>query len=183
MQDLSLHILDVVENSIKAEAGRVEIRIRHDRERDLFTLEIEDDGTGMDEETVKKALDPFFSTKTTRRFGLGLPLLAEAARATDGDFSIESRPGEGTKIRARFHASHIDMKPLGDMAQTLVTLIMGHPEVDIHFSHYINESAQYSLDTQEIKAELDGISIASPEVIRFIKDHINEGYQNLRRPT
>lgn len=182
MQDLSLHILDVVENSIRAEARKIAIRIRHDLERDLFTLEIDDDGKGMDEETMKKALDPFFSTKTTRRFGLGLPLLAEAARAADGDFSIESRPGEGTKVRASFQASHIDMKPLGDMAQTLVTLIMGHPEVDIQYSHIIN-NAQYSLDTQEIKAELNGLSIASPEVIRFIRDHINEGLQNLRRPT
>ncbi len=182
MEDLSLHILDVAENSIRAQAHRIEIRIQDQKASDLLILEIIDNGKGMDSETVKKALDPFFSTKTTRRIGLGLPLLAEAARIANGDFSIESRPGKGTRIKARFQASHIDMIPLGDLAQTLVTLIMGHPEVDILFSHHIDQT-QYILDTAEIKSHLNGLSIASPEVIRFIKQHIKEGLDNLRRPT
>jgi hypothetical protein len=182
MLDLSLHILDVVENSIKAQASRIEIRIRDDADKDQFVLEIADDGTGMDDETVRKALDPFFSTKETRSIGLGLPLLAEASRAANGDFSIESRPGKGTKVTATFQASHIDMKPLGDITLTLVTLIMGHPDVDILYSHHI-DNAHYSLDTKEIRTHLNGISISSPEVIGFIKDHIKEGLDNLRRPT
>jgi len=182
MEDLSLHILDVVENSIKAKAGRIEIRLRDDAAGDQITLEIADDGAGMDADTLNKALDPFFSTKETRRIGLGLPLLAETARAANGDFSIESLPGKGTKVTATFQASHIDMKPLGDIALTVVTLIMGHPEVDILYSHRIDQT-HYSLDTREIKAQLNGISIASPEVIRFIRDHIKEGLDNLRRPT
>ncbi len=182
MQDISLHILDVAENSIKAQAHKIEIRIQDSAKDDLLTLEIIDDGMGMDAETLKKALDPFFSTKTTRRFGLGLPLLAEAARTANGDFSIESQPGKGTTIKATFQASHIDMKPLGDIALTLVTLILGQPEVDILFSHHIDQ-AQYILDTKEIKSQLNGLSIASPEVIRFIKEHIKEGLDNLRRPT
>jgi len=181
MEDLSLHLLDVVENCIKAEASRVEIRIQHDRKQDRLTLEIIDNGKGMDKETVNKALDPFFSTKTTRRFGLGLPLLAEASRAAEGDFSLASEPGKGTKVRATFQASHIDMKPLGDMAQTLVTLILGHPEVDILYLYKVN-GEHYSMDTQEIKSHLNGIPINAPEVIRFIREHINEGLQNLRRP-
>ena len=182
MEDLSLHILDVAENSINAEALKIEIRILDQKANDLLILEIIDDGKGMDAETVKKALDPFFSTKTTRRFGLGLPLLAEAARTANGDFSIESRPGKGTRIKATFQTSHIDMKPLGDIALTLVTLILGHPEVEILFSHHIDQ-AQYILDTTEIKSHLNGLSIASPEVIRFIRQHIKEGLDNLRRPT
>ncbi|UCF78777.1 MAG: ATP-binding protein, partial [Candidatus Eiseniibacteriota bacterium] len=96
MQDLSLHILDVVENSIRAEAGRIEIVIEDDSEKDLLTLEINDDGKGMDQETVKMVLDPFFTTKDTRRFGLGLPLLAESARMANGEFSVTSEPGKGT---------------------------------------------------------------------------------------
>ena len=182
MEDLSLHILDVVENSIKAKANRIEIRLRDDAARDQITLEIVDDGVGMDAETVQKALDPFFSTKETRSIGLGLPLLAAAARAANGDFSIESRPGKGTQVTATFQAGHIDMKPLGDIAQTVVTLIMGHPDVDILYSHHIDQ-AHYSLDTKEIKTHLNGVSIASPEVICFIRDHIKEGLDNLRRPT
>jgi len=182
MQDLSLHILDVAENSIKAKAARIEIRISDDAATDLLSLEIIDNGQGMDAETVKKALDPFFSTKEVRSIGLGLPLLAEAARAANGDFSIESRPGKGTHVKATFQASHIDMKPLGDIALTVVTLIMGHPDVDIHYIHNIDRT-HYSIDTHEIKSQLNGLSISSPEVIRFIRDHIKEGLDNLRRPT
>ena len=182
MEDLSLHILDVVENSIKAKANRIEIRLREDASADRLTLEIADDGMGMDAETVNKVLDPFFSTKETRRIGLGLPLLAEAARAANGEFAIDSQPGKGTKVTATFQASHIDMKPLGDIAQTVVTLVMGHPDIDILYSHHFDRT-HYSLDTKEIKAHLNGISIATPEVIRFIRDHINEGLENLRRPT
>lgn len=182
MLDLSLHILDVAENSIKAQASRIEIRVSENAASDLFSLEINDDGRGMDAETVKKALDPFFSTKETRSIGLGLPLLAEAARAANGDFSIDSQPGKGTHVTATFQASHIDMKPLGDIALTVVTLVMGHPDVDIHYFHKI-EQTHYSLDTHEIKSQLNGVSIASPEVIRFIRDHIKEGLDNLRRPT
>ncbi len=180
MQDLSLHILDVTENSIKAQAHKIEIGIDENQEQDSLSLEINDDGTGMDAEMAKKALDPFFSTKTTRRIGLGLPLLAEAAQAANGHFNLESEPGKGTKVKATFQASHIDMKPLGDIAQTLVTLIMGHPEVDILYWHKCNNEL-YSLDTEEVKAQLDGIPINSPEVIQFLKNHIKEGLDNLRR--
>jgi hypothetical protein len=180
MQDLSLHILDVAENSIKAQAHKIEIKIDEDLELDSFTLEINDDGKGMDAEMAQKALDPFFSTKETRRIGLGLPLLAEAARAANGHFKLDSEPGKGTQVKATFQASHIDMKPLGDIAQTLVTLIMGHPEVDILYWHKRNQNL-YSLDTEEVKTQLDGIPINAPEVIQFLKNHIKEGLDNLRR--
>lgn len=180
MQDLSLHILDVAENSIKAQAHRIEIKIDENQEQDLFSLEINDDGVGMDAEMAERALDPFFSTKTTRRIGLGLPLLAEAARTANGHFNLESEPGKGTKVKATFQASHIDMKPLGDITQTLVTLIMGHPEVDILYWHKCNHEL-YSLDTVEVKDQLDGIPISSPEVIQFLKNYIKEGLDNLRR--
>lgn len=177
---MSLHILDVAENSIKAQAHKIEIKIDENREADTLVLEINDDGTGMDAEMAKKALDPFFSTKETRRIGLGLPLLAEAARAANGQFTLDSEPGKGTKVKATFQTSHIDMKPLGDMAQTLATLIMGHPNVDILYRHTCNHEF-YSLDTTEVKDQLDGIPINSPEVIHFLKNHINEGIDNLRR--
>ena len=177
---MSLHILDVAENSIKAQAHKIEIKIDENHDQDIFCLEINDDGIGMDTEMAEQALDPFFSTKTTRRIGLGLPLLAEAARAANGHFTLESEPGKGTKVKATFQASHIDMKPLGDMALTLVTLIMGHPEVDILYWHKRNHEL-YSLDTEEVKSQLDGIPISSPEVIQFLKNHINEGLDNLRR--
>jgi anti-sigma regulatory factor (Ser/Thr protein kinase) len=180
MRDLSLHILDVVENSIRAQARKIEIAIEDDSEKDLLTLEISDDGTGMDEETVKMVLDPFFTTKTTRRFGLGLPLLAESARMANGEFSVTSEPGKGTKVKATFQASHIDTKPLGDIPETVVTLIMGHPEVDVVYRHSVDGS-EYCMDTSEIKAQLDEVPINAPEVIALIRQNIDEGLANLRR--
>jgi len=180
MKDFSLHILDIAENSIKAEARKIEIRIETNSKEDLLSLEIRDDGKGMDKETIKMALDPFFTTKESRRFGLGLPLLAQAAKLANGSICIESKPGEGTRVKATFQASHIDTKPLGDIPQTVVTLMMGHPEVDILYSHKIDDS-EYCFDTREMRAQLNGMPVNSPEVIRFARKNIKEGLDNLRR--
>ena len=135
MEDLSLHILDVVENCIAASASRIEIRIVEDTDRDLLSLEIRDNGKGMDAETRKKALDPFYTTRTTRRVGLGLPLLAQAAREGGGHFELDSEPGRGTTVRAVFQLSHPDRKPLGDIAGTLETILTGRPELDLQFAY------------------------------------------------
>jgi hypothetical protein len=180
MQDLSLHILDIAENSIEAKARRIEIRLEENRGQDLLVLEILDNGRGMDEEMRQQALDPFVTTRKTRRVGLGLPLLAEAARAANGRLDLQSEEGKGTRVRATFQPSHVDMKPLGDMAQTIIMLIMGHPEIDILYTHKIDQ-AEYRLDTREIKAQLDGISIQAPAVITILKKDINEGLDQLRR--
>ncbi len=108
MEDLSLHILDIVENSVAAQADKIEIRITEDKKNDLLSVEIIDNGIGMDKETKKKVLDPFYTSKTVRRFGLGLPLLSEAAKAANGRLSLESKKGEGTKVKADFQYTHID---------------------------------------------------------------------------
>lgn len=180
MEDLSLHILDIAENSIEAQAKKIKIKLVEDSKKDILSLEIADDGKGMDKETLKKASDPFFTTRKTRRFGLGLPLLAEASKEANGQFSIQSKPGQGTKIRATFKASHIDTKPLGDIAQTIIALIIGHPEVEIEYRHRVNRSS-YSLRTEEIKAHLNGVPINSPQVINFIRKNLKEGIASLRR--
>jgi hypothetical protein len=139
MQDLSLHILDVVENSLAASASRIKIRIVEDTHRDLLSLELEDNGQGMDAAMRKKALDPFFTTRTTRRVGLGLPLLAQAARESGGALELDSEPNQGTTVRATFQLSHPDRKPLGDVAETLRTILITRPEVDLKFE-YIRDS-------------------------------------------
>ncbi len=180
MEDLSLHILDIAENSIEAEAKKIEIKIEENRKKDLLSLEIADDGKGMNKEALKKALDPFVTTKTTRRVGLGLPMLAEAAAAAGGRLTLRSQPGKGTKVKATFRLSHIDIKPLGDMAQTLITMLMGHPEVDLVYSHTVNQQT-YSFDTCEIKEQLNGVPINSPEVIKSIRKNIKEGLDRIRR--
>ena len=152
MEDLSLHILDVAENSISGLAGRIEIRIDEDPENDVLTIEIKDDGKGMDERMLQKALDPFFTTRTTRRVGLGLPMLAQAARETEGKIELDSRPGGGTTVKATFSYSHPDRKPMGDIHETIRTLVMGHPEIDFLYEHKKNGSV-YRFDTREIDAK------------------------------
>jgi len=135
MKDLSLHIMDIVENSIRAEAKLIEIYLVEDLENDLLTLQIEDDGKGMDSETLQRAANPFFTKKPGKRIGLGLALLAQATREAEGKFEISSKPETGTKIMATFSYSHPDRKPLGDMYATLETLLAGNRKVDFLYEH------------------------------------------------
>jgi anti-sigma regulatory factor (Ser/Thr protein kinase) len=176
MEDLSLHILDVVENSIAAQAKRVEIRVHEDEERDLLSIEIKDDGKGMTEEMVKKAMDPFFTTRTTRRVGLGLSLFAQAARESKGTFAIESKPDQGTRVHATFQYSNVDRKPWGKMTETLITLIVGNPDVDFYYCHR-KGNFEYILDTAEIRSGLEGLPINHPSVAEAIRGNVKD---NLR---
>jgi len=133
MEDISLHIMDIIENSIRAVAKNIELRmIEKDK---VLTLEIIDDGIGMSEETKKKALDPFFSSKKNKKFGLGLSLLSQSSEEAGGNLKIESEVGKGTKITATFKSDHIDRKPLGDIGTTLKCLILAHPEINFSFDH------------------------------------------------
>ena len=135
MQDLSLHILDIAENSIRAGARRIEILLSEDVERDLLTIEIKDDGKGMDPKTLRRAPDPFFTGKPGRKVGLGLAMFRQATREAQGSFEISSEPATGTRITATFRRSHPDCKPLGDMSATLETLVAGNPGVDFRYEH------------------------------------------------
>jgi signal transduction histidine kinase len=135
VQDLSLHILDIAENSINAGSTRIEVRILVDERADLLDLRIVDDGRGMDTEELKRAQDPFYSSKPGKRVGLGIPLLAQAAREGGGDFRIDSTSGGGTVLVARFTLSHPDRKPLGDIAGTMRLLQVTHPENEFIFEH------------------------------------------------
>ncbi len=135
MKDLSLHILDIVENSIRAEAKLVRISVVEDVAKGMLTLQIEDDGKGMVPETERRAADPFFTTKPGRRFGMGLALLAQATREAAGEFEMRSTPGAGTMIRATFRHDHPDRKPLGDLSATLETLVAGNRGVDFLYEH------------------------------------------------
>jgi signal transduction histidine kinase len=133
VEDLSLHLLDIAENSLKAGARRISISVEENKTSNTLKLTIEDNGRGMDEETCRKALSPFYSTKKTTPYGLGLPLLAQAAEETGGALSLESEKGRGTKVVVVFNTAHIDMKPLGDIERTVITLQLSHPEVEFEF--------------------------------------------------
>jgi len=173
LEDLSLHILDVVENSLRAHATHIKILVNEDIKKNQLIIEIEDDGEGMPVELQEKVLDPFTTTKTTSRIGLGIPLFAQAAKMCDGDFDIWSQPGRGTKVRAMFQYNHIDRKPWGSMSQTLITLIMGNPTVDFEYKHR-RQGFSYHLDTREWKKELKDIPVNNPEVIKLIKKNLTE---------
>lgn len=177
MEDLSLHILDIVENSTRAGATLVKINIAEDTEKNLFQIIIRDNGSGMDREMVKKARDPFVTTRTTRRVGLGLSMLEQAAQETGGDLSITSEPGLGTEVRATFMASHIDRKPLGDMGSSMISLIAGNPDVDFIYESDLG-GEKTALDTRMIKEELDGATtINDPAVLKLIRGLFkNAGY-------
>jgi len=170
--------LDIVENSLAAGARRVEIRVEENIPADRMVVEIVDDGCGMDEERARKALDPFFTTKTVRRVGLGLPLLSEACRMSNGEFRIESCPGKGTRVKATFQHSHIDRKPLGNMRDTLITLMSGHPQLDLLYEHR-KEGKTFSLDTREIKADLGEIPLDAPAVVSALRMLIQSGLEDL----
>jgi len=178
MEDISLHILDIAENSIAAGAAFVKIRISEDTGKDILSVEIEDNGRGIPEELISKALDPFYTTRTTREVGLGLSLLAQSAREAGGDISIKSEGGEGTAISACFKYSHIDRKPLGNIADTLIVLIAGNPQIDFLYEHRRNGKV-YSINTKEIRPELGEVPLNFPDVINLIRKDIEEGIKEL----
>jgi hypothetical protein len=178
MLELSLHILDIVENSTRAGAKRVFIDIVEDKSADLLSMEIRDNGSGMSEDVFKKAMDPLFTTKTVRNVGLGLPMLAQAAERTGGRFIMESKGGEGTTVLAEFKLSHIDRQPLGDIAGTLMTLVAGNTDVDIIYRHR-HDDREYILDTRVIKKEIGDLPMNHVKVLIFIKEHVQEGLEDI----
>jgi hypothetical protein len=173
MEDLSLHILDIVENSVAAQAGTIEIRLSEDKKKDVLSVEVIDNGIGMDEETQKKALDPFFTSKKVRRFGLGLSLLSESAKAANGHLSIKSKKGKGTRIRANFQYSHIDRRPLGNIGQTITTLVIGNPDVDFIYVHK-KDGHRYVFDTRKIRSQLKGSPMNSLDGMRMIREELRK---------
>lgn len=178
MIELALHVLDIAENSLRAEASLVEITVIEDLIADRLVIDIRDNGKGMTEAEVAKAMDPFYTTKKVRRFGLGLPMLSQAAQTSGGEFAIESNPGVGTHVRAEFVHSHIDRQPLGDIPGAIIALILERPEVDICYRHRKN-ALNYTLDTREIREELGDIPLNHQEVLQLIRNNIKEGLQEL----
>ncbi|MBI4946900.1 MAG: ATP-binding protein [Bacteroidetes bacterium] len=135
MEDISLHILDIAENSIRANAKNINILIQEDKKNDILTLTIEDDGEGMDDKTKKNVISPFFTTKKGKKIGLGLAFLSQSAEEAGGAMKIESEPGIGTKITATFRLGHIDRKPLGNLNETIKCLKVTHPEIILNYDY------------------------------------------------
>lgn len=178
MLELALHILDIVENSVRAGATLIRILVREDRLKDLFLMRITDNGGGMSPEERERALDPFYTTKKVRRVGLGLPMLADAAQRTCGEMSLRSKPGEGTVVEAVFGLSHIDRQPMGDIVMTLIAIIVGNPGIDLIYEHEV-DGRSYLLDTRDIKKALEDVPLNHPEVTGFLREHITEGLSDI----
>lgn len=178
MEDISLHILDVAENGIMAGADRIRICVEEDTSRDRLAITIEDNGRGMTPEFVQRVLDPFVTTRTTRKVGMGLSLFQQSAQEADGHLEVASEPGKGTVVRVLMSHSHIDRKPMGNMVETVVTLIEGNPSVDIVYSH-VRNGREYELDTRELREELEEIPINHPHVIQLIRENLDAGLQEI----
>ncbi len=170
MRDISLHILDIAQNSLAANASLVEISV--EETSDYIEVTIKDNGKGMSEEELKKVTDPFYTTRKTRKVGLGLSLFKQNVELTNGSFSIESKPNVGTVVNARFNRHSIDCLPLGDLLETFITLIILNPDTDFVFKHK-SPVKDYQLDTRELKTVLNEIKINEIPVINWIREDYN----------
>ena len=178
MLELALQILDIAENSVRAGAKTVRITVAEQVRADRLRIEIVDDGRGMNEAELQRAIDPFYSTKKVRRVGLGLPMLADAAQRSGGRFAISSQEGVGTRVAVSFQLSHLDRQPLGDLEGALVVLLAGNGGVDFVYRHRRGKKG-FTLDTRQIRRQIGEIPLNHPEVIRFVRQHIREGLSDI----
>ena len=176
MKELSLNILDIAKNSVTAGASLIEITVTETSSR--LTISVSDNGCGMTPEFVAQVTDPFTTTRTTRKVGLGIPLLQMEARMAGGDLTIQSAVGKGTTTTAWFDPGHIDMPPLGDLVSSIVTLIQGSPDIDFRFTHSVG-AEHYTLDTREIREIMGDISLAEPEVLSWLAGFLTENESTL----
>lgn len=178
MREISLHILDIVQNSISAGASLVSISVCENTESDSFKVIISDNGKGMDSDMVKKVTDPFTTSRSTRKVGLGIPLFKLAAENTGGSFRISSEVGQGTEVCADFVRSSIDRQPLGDISGTLLGLFTSYEDTDFLYRHTVDERS-FEADTRELKRVLGGISFSEPSVFKWLSEYLSEGEKEL----
>lgn len=179
MRELSLHILDIAQNSIKAKATNIKIEINEQPAEDLLEITITDNGCGMSKELLERVKDPFATTRTTRKVGMGISLFESAAMQCGGKLEIESELGIGTKLYVTFQHSSIDRAPIGDMASTMQTLILSDPEINYVYTHKGPEG-EFVFDTAEIKNVLGDVEINSPEILNWVCEYINEGLKECK---
>ncbi len=179
MRELSLHLLDIAENSVNAKAKNVTIFVLEDTRSDRLYLSIEDDGVGMSPEMVAQVTDPFVTTRTTRKVGLGLPLLKGAAEACNGYLKVQSTLGVGTRVEIEFQRSHIDRMPLGDLPATILSLTIGFPAIHWVIRYQVNDN-EFVFDSEPIQRELEGIPLSDPAVLAFLKEYVETGVSELK---
>lgn len=178
MKELSLHILDIAQNSIVAGASLIEIEINEDFKSDSLTITIKDNGKGMSPELLQKVIDPYTTSRTTRKVGLGLPLLHSACKSTCGDLVIESIEGKGTVVKAVIGLSHIDRQPMGDIAGVMVLLVSSNPKIIFNLQ-YIKDGSEYIFNSKEVAETLDGLPLNHPEIAKVLREMIRTNLEEL----
>lgn len=180
MREIALHLLDIAENSIMAKADTIKISVSENTHSDRLSISVSDNGIGMDDEMVSRVVDPFTTTRTTRKVGLGIPLLKAAAEASNGGLTITSTKGKGTKLTCWFQRSHIDRMPLGDLNNTLLLLLVGYPNIHWIFRYELNDE-MFEFDDEYFKNELGNLPLSEPSIIRFLREHIHDGIDGLKK--
>lgn len=178
MNNISMHILDIVQNSISGKATFIEIVIKEDAEKNIFEIIIKDNGVGIDKEMLTQVADPYITTRTTRKVGLGLPLLKYSTSQANGYLKVNSESGIGTLVNAVFQYNHIDRPPLGDISGTIVLLVAANPDIDFKYIHHINNK-KYEFNTHEVKVILGDIKISDPKIRGFLKEMIVENLNEM----
>lgn len=179
MRELSLNVMDVAQNSISAKAGLIRIAVTEQKAESSLVIRIEDDGCGMTAQQVEQVQSPFYTTRTTRDVGLGVPFFKMACEMTGGSFSIRSEPGRGTLVEARFQTDHIDMTPLGDMNETILLLVSCNPDIDFIYE-YTRADETFTMDTRQIREVLgDDVPLSSPDVTAWLREYLAEGMEAL----
>jgi hypothetical protein len=178
MKDLAMHILDIAHNSITAKATKVEISVSEEVKNDVLTIEVKDNGKGMSEEMVNQVIDPFVTSRKTRKVGLGIPLFKQNAEMSDGKLELSSELGKGTILKATFQHSHIDRPAMGDLTGVIIGLASGTENVEFVYTHKYNDKS-FVFDTVEVKEALDGMSLALPEIRRYLKEMIDENVKEI----
>ncbi len=177
MKTISDHVLDIVQNSVRAKATLIEIIVEEDKKSNLYNLTINDNGCGMSREVLEQAVNPFFTSRTTRKVGLGLPLLKQNAEATGGSFKIYSEPGKGTEVKAVFQLGHLDRPPMGDIWNTWFLNLLSHPGIRWIYRHS-TEVGFFEMDSAELLTMLEGVSLQQKEIkqaiVEMIKNNLDE---------
>jgi anti-sigma regulatory factor (Ser/Thr protein kinase) len=174
LRELALHLLDLAENSVSAKADTIQIDVEEDSKADRLRLRVTDNGSGMSPEMAALVIDPFVTSRTTRKVGLGIPLLKAAAEACNGGLTIQSALGEGTCVSVEFQCSHIDRMPLGSLSSTILTLVVGSPEVHWIF-HYNVDGQVYLFDDQPLKEAIEGLPLSDPAVLGYLRSALEDG--------
>ena len=178
LTEISLNVIDIASNSIRAGASLIQITVRIDDQKKTLRLTIADNGSGMNHQQLSKVEDPFFTSRTTRRVGLGVPFLKQEAECTGGTFNIRSEEGKGTVVDALFHTGHIDCMPLGDINSSILMLITTSEEkkVDFVYTYEVDERS-FQLDTRELREILEGVPFSEPRVSAFIRSFLDENQE------